>query len=908
MADDSGAGKMTPEQEAQATLAAIVEFSDDAIIGKTRDGVITSWNRGAEKIYGYSAEEAIGRHISLLAPPDRLDELRRVMDRVRQGEHVEHLETTRLTKDGRSIKVSLTLSPIFRADGTLVGVSTIARDITEQSRLEQLLRESEKRYHTQIELAGDAIVVHENGRFIYANCAALGIYGAASLEQLQQVGVLDLVHPEERANVRARIERLLQGEEIPLRECRLLRLDGQTVPVETSSVMIDYQGKPSIQVIARDISDRKRAEAERKIAEQKLQDSERRHRLLFETSLQGILYIDAADRVLLANPAAERVLGKSSGELQGRKMSELGFDIRREDGSALPEGEIPCTRALFTGKEIRDVVMQIAKNGNGDLRWLSVSAVPLFRAGSERPYQIYAVFEDITPRRLAEEALRASEAKFRWLFASNLIAIFFWNRDGRITEANQAYCDLVGYSSGECQAGKLNWLDTTPPDQYDRDFAAVEEIRAFGICKPYEKEFIHRSDGHRVPVLCAGARMVGSESEGMGFAIDLTELKRAEKAMRESEATLKLAIETTGLGTFDWDLVTGKQYWSDIAKLHFGLPPQAKVDGDTFARGLHPEDRERVLDILRLALAPSGEGKYSAKYRTVGIVDGKERWISEHGQVFFNAQGEPSRVVGACLDISDIVSAETALKDEITERLRAVEELHLQEQLLIRQGRLAALGEMIGNIAHQWRQPLNTLALIVQELSWYYDHEQFSKEYLDANVTRAMQVINHMSKTIDGFRNFFEPNKEILPFKACEVLAQTVSIVEAAFHELGLQVEVQADAEVMVNGNPNEFSQVILNILMNAKDALLERRTAVPRIRVRLYQEDGRAVLTITDNAGGVPPEIIDKIFDPYFTTKGPDKGTGIGLFMSKTIIEKNMGGTLSVVNTEDGAEFRIEV
>jgi len=1164
--------KLGTAEEAQARLAAIVEFSDDAIIGKTLDGVITSWNRGAEKIYGFSAEEAVGRHISLLAPPECVDELHQVMDRVRQGEHVQHLETVRLTKAGRRINVSLTVSPIFRADGTVSGVSTIARDITERTRLEQLLRESERRYHTQVELAPEAIVVHTNGLFVYANCAALGLYGAVSLQQLQQVEVLDLVHPDERDMVAARNWQLLEGGEVPLRECRLLRLDGQTVPVETSSIRIDYQNIPSIQVIARDISQRKRIEqeretfrqeleiersrletvlrqmpigvmiaeapsgrmtysneashrifrqefpvvagfadygkwhlfrpdglplavaeypmarallqgetvigeelqiergdgtrgfvsvnaapictssgqivsgvaafsditermaaaqalrqseerlslaldatgmgscdmnaqtgagiwsqqhflilgydppesgsgpamvdmwhdriipedlpkvqlaleqarssrslcrcehrivraddgrvvwvnvlgrfkydqsgaavsfigvifevTERKLAEQKLKDSEQRHRLLFETSLQGILYMDAEDRILMANPAAQKILGKSQDELQGSAMSELGMAVEREDGSFLPPAEIPCTEALNTGKEVRDVILRIG-NGSDAHRWLSINAVPLFLAGAERPYQVYATFEDITPRKQAEEALRASEAKFRWLFESNLIAIFFWNKDGKITEANQAYCDLVGYSPGECRAGSLNWLDSTPPEQYDRDFAAIEEIRANGVCRPYEKEFINRSDGRRVPVLSASARMAGSESEGMGFAIDLTEQKRAEKAMRESQATLKLAIETTGLGTFDRDLVTGVSFWSDIAKEHYGLSPEAEVDADTYRRGVHPEDFARVERIRREALKPGGEGRYSAKYRTVGIEDAKERWITSRGQVFFNEKSEPVRLVGACLDITDIVSAETALKDEIAERLRTVEEMHLQEQMLIRQGRLAALGEMIGNIAHQWRQPLNTLALIIQELPWYFDHGQFSKEYLDANVTRGMQVINHMSKTIDGFRNFFEPNKERLSFRVSDVLAQTVSMVEAAFHELRLQIEVQAEPEIYVEGNPNEFSQVILNILMNAKDALLERKVERPKVVVRLFHEAGKAVLTVSDNAGGIPLDIIDKIFDPYFTTKGPDKGTGIGLFMSKTIIEKNMNGTLSARNTETGAEFRIEV
>jgi len=1172
MPDRNDQTALSTAEEARARLVAIVEFSDDAIIGTTIDGVITSWNRGAEKVHGYPPGEMIGRHISVLAPPDRAEELREVMERVRRGEHVEHLETERLTGDGRRIDVSLTLSPISGRNGEVVAVSTIARDITERTRLEKLLRDSERRYHTQIELAADPIVVHQNGRFVYANCAALGIYGARSLSELQGQSYLDLVHPEERAEAAARVRHLLEGEEVPLRECRLLRLDGLTVPVETSSVMIDYQGEPSVQVIARDISERKRAEAERegllreldsqrarfdavlrqmpigvmiaeapsgrivynneassgifrqefpavasfadygawhifrpdgsrlpveeypmvralqkgervlaeelkiergdgsygfvsvnaapisdpagrivsgvaafsditeKIAaaqavrqseerldlaldatgmgscdmdartgagiwnqqhflllgyhrpgagsgpasadlwlnlvhpddlpgvrgaleqaraahslcrvehrviraddgrvvwmamlgrylygdsgeaarfigvifdvserrgaELKLQESELRHRLLFETSPLGILYMDGDDSIITANPAAQQILGRSCAELIGKTVRQLGLQLEREDGTALPDAEVPCTLAL-AGREVRDVVLKLPAARPGAPRWISVNAVPLFRQGSERPYQVYATFEDITSRKQAQEALQASEAKFRWLFESNLIAIFFWNRDGKITEANQAYCDLIGYSPQECSAGRLNWLDATPPEQFAKDFAAAEEIMTKGVCTPYEKEFINRGDGRRVPVLCAGARMLGAESEGMGFAVDLTELTRAEKAMRESEATLKLAIETTGLGTFDLDLVTGGMSWSEIAKRHFGLPPEAPVTSETVRLGTHPEDYPRVARLWREALTPGGDGRYSAKYRTVGLADGKERWISARGQAFFDPGGKPVRFVGALLDITEIVVAEAALKDEIAERLRAVEELHRQEQMLIRQGRLAALGEMIGNIAHQWRQPLNTLALMVQELAWYYDHDQLSKEYLDATVTRAMQVINHMSKTIDGFRNFFEPDKEKVSFRVSDVLAQTVSIVEAAFHELRIAIELQADPDLYVNGNPNEFSQVILNILVNAKDALLERKVASPRVTVRLFREGGRAVLVICDNAGGIAPEIMDKIFDPYFTTKGPDKGTGIGLFMSKTIIEKNMNGTLGVRNTGQGAEFRIEV
>lgn len=249
------------------------------------------------------------------------------------------------------------------------------------------------------------------------------------------------------------------------------------------------------------------------------------------------------------------------------------------------------------------------------------------------------------------------------------------------------------------------------------------------------------------------------------------------------------------------------------------------------------------------------------------------------------------------------------LTETLEERIKiAVEEARTREQLLIRQGRLAAMGEMIGNIAHQWRQPLNILGLIIQELPAYYERDLLTKEYLDATVQKAMQVISQMSKTIDGFRNFFRPDKEKIRFQVREVLEKTVSIVEAAFTPLRLTVEVVVEDDIGVEGYPNEFSQVILNILLNAKDAFLQRQVDQPVVVARLFREDGKAVLTITDNAGGIPEQVMQSIFQPYFSTKSPDKGTGLGLFMSKAIIEKNMNGTLSARNVDGGAEFRIEL
>ncbi|MGB9082595.1 MAG: ATP-binding protein [Desulfuromonadaceae bacterium] len=238
----------------------------------------------------------------------------------------------------------------------------------------------------------------------------------------------------------------------------------------------------------------------------------------------------------------------------------------------------------------------------------------------------------------------------------------------------------------------------------------------------------------------------------------------------------------------------------------------------------------------------------------------------------------------------------------------AVDELRQKDQLLILQERLAIIGEMINNIAHQWRQPLNTLGLIIQKLPIFYGTAEFSRRFLDENTDLAMKLITQMSRTIDDFRDFFRSDKELVTFSVNGVIKHMITLIEMSFLNQRIRIDYHAEGEPMVAGYPNEYAQVLLNVLMNARDVLVGENVGEPLISIRAFTEGGRTVVTITDNGGGIADGIIDRIFDPYFTTKGPDNGTGIGLFMSKTIIDKNMGGRLTVRNAGNGAVFRIEV
>jgi len=229
-----------------------------------------------------------------------------------------------------------------------------------------------------------------------------------------------------------------------------------------------------------------------------------------------------------------------------------------------------------------------------------------------------------------------------------------------------------------------------------------------------------------------------------------------------------------------------------------------------------------------------------------------------------------------------------------------------QEMILIQQSRHAAMGEMISNIAHQWRQPLNALGLLLQNIENMYDMDMLDDAYMRKSIDKGTKLTENMSKTIDDFRDFFKPNKEKKTFNISSVITDSLSIMEAAFRHNEIKLVLDLEEESKFYGYPNEFSQAILNVLTNAKDVLVENRTKNATIWVRLFEEKDTAVITIEDNAGGIDLDIIGRVFEPYFTTKEENKGTGIGLYMSKLIIENHLGGSLSVRNSQNGAEFKI--
>jgi signal transduction histidine kinase len=260
--------------------------------------------------------------------------------------------------------------------------------------------------------------------------------------------------------------------------------------------------------------------------------------------------------------------------------------------------------------------------------------------------------------------------------------------------------------------------------------------------------------------------------------------------------------------------------------------------------------------------------------------------------------------------IEELIREEKKLNSSLEEKvILETSKQKEQEQILIQQTRLAAMGEMIGNIAHQWRQPLNALGLVLQNLKFSYDIGELDKSVMDKSINKANNVINNMSKTIDDFRNFFKPNKAREKFNINDNVIKAIELVESTFEHHRIKLEKDfSSTELQFYGFPNEFSQVILNILTNAKDAIIENKIENPLIYIQTKIEDDFICVKIKDNGKGIKEEIINKIFEPYFTTKEENNGTGIGLYMSKLIIENNMNGKIDVKNDEEGAIFTIKL
>jgi signal transduction histidine kinase len=249
------------------------------------------------------------------------------------------------------------------------------------------------------------------------------------------------------------------------------------------------------------------------------------------------------------------------------------------------------------------------------------------------------------------------------------------------------------------------------------------------------------------------------------------------------------------------------------------------------------------------------------------------------------------------------------LNETLEKRVKEeVEKNTFKDKQLIYQSRLAQMGEMISMIAHQWRQPLAAISSAAIGLKLKTILKKSDDELVLDICEKIINSSGHLSKTIDDFRDFYKSNKEKKETTFGEIIEGVMGIIQASIENKNIAIELELEFNSKLRTYPNELKQVLMNLVKNAEDALLQNDIKEPKITIRTYKKDNKAVLEVGDNAGGVPEEIVEHIFDPYFSTKKGKDGTGLGLYMSKTIVKEHCKGAIYVKNNPSGAVFKIEL
>ncbi|WP_141048081.1 PAS domain-containing sensor histidine kinase [Aliarcobacter cryaerophilus] len=298
------------------------------------------------------------------------------------------------------------------------------------------------------------------------------------------------------------------------------------------------------------------------------------------------------------------------------------------------------------------------------------------------------------------------------------------------------------------------------------------------------------------------------------------------------------------------------------------------------------------------------------------LIHNKNRDILNEKEPFeTNLIREDGSEFNAIINIKD-----TSLNNQIFKIVTIVdiEDLKRKENLVAEQTKLAAMGEMLGNIAHQWRQPLNIISMSSSNLKLKNDIGELCSSTLSESLSLILRTTNHLSDTIDTFNDFLKTDKEKSFFNINENIKNSISLVDSFFKNFNIDIILELEEGIFINSVANEFSQAFINILNNAKDAIVLnlKDNEYGLIKIKTKKIDNFIEISILDNAKGIEKDILNKIFEPYFTTKHKYQGTGLGLYMTRKIINSSMGGEITVQNKKfvhnqkkyEGAEFKIKI
>ena len=501
-------------------------------------------------------------------------------------------------------------------------------------------------------------------------------------------------------------------------------------------------------------------------------------------------------------------------------------------------------------------------------------------------------FEEVAERQKAEGEVRelanGLEAKIRRLVEANVVGMVLFNLEGAISGANDAFLQMVQYSREDLATGRVRWMDLTPAEWRSRDEQAITELQTTGVFRPFEKEYL-RKDGSRVPVLLGGALFEGSGNEGVAFIVDLSEQKRAERALRRSEAFLSEGQRLGQIGSYSWRVATDEITWSEqlyrIYELQIGLP----VTLELIRSRVHPEDVTLYEKMVEQIRGGGGGKEFEWHYRLL-MPDRSIKYLHAVGRATRDQEGQLEYIAA----IQDVTARR--LSEEARDKARS-ELAHV--------ARAMSLGTLAASIAHEINQPLSGIITNANTCQRMLAATPPNVDGALETARRTIRDANRASEVITRLRALFSRK---------EAVTESVDLNEATREVIALslsglqrnQVVVQAElAEHLpvVTGDRVQLQQVILNLLRNAADAMSTVDDRPRELLVRTERAEGNQVwLSVKDAGVGFTPGAADKIFEGFYTTKSD--GMGIGLSISRSIIESHRGRLWVTQNDGPGATF----
>jgi PAS domain S-box-containing protein len=488
--------------------------------------------------------------------------------------------------------------------------------------------------------------------------------------------------------------------------------------------------------------------------------------------------------------------------------------------------------------------------------------------------------------------LQEREARIRRLVDSNIVGIVFWDVQGRIIDANQAFLDIVGYGQEDLVSGRLRWTELTPAEWRDADEQIIAELKAVRTLRPREKEYI-RKDGSRVPVLVARALFEWKPDEGVSFVVDMTDRKRAEEALRESEERFRDYAETAS----DWLWETGPDHRVISISEHVNAVGIAPSPTTGVARWEIATDVESESEKWRLhrELLDTHQPFRDFVYSTFNE-SGFPVYVRVSGKPVFGAKGNFLGYRGTGADITANIRAD-----------RAEEALRKAQMELAHVTRVTSLGELTASIAHEVNQPLAAVVANAEASLHWLDRATPDLNAARRSIIWVIDDGNRASEVIRRVRALANKTSlEKTPLDVSDVVRETIPLVqrELISHQVLLRMEL-APALPKILGDRVQLQQVIINLVMNGIEAMQSVTDRPRELVIRSRQDEERLVLvSVTDCGVGISAENVDRLFNAFFTTKSD--GMGMGLSICRSIIEAQGGRLWATANIPHGATFQL--